>query len=73
MNRGVEIDPEVADSDRSLVLQQVEAGVSARMAVLFQLLGADRDDAAAAGPRLGEEVPGRGAEHPDLAGARAAR
>ena len=43
MNRGVEIDPEVADSERSLVLQQVEAGVSARMAVLFHLLGADAE------------------------------
>ena len=49
MNRGVEIDPEVADSERSLVLQQVEAGVSARMAVLFHLLGADADADAAGG------------------------
>lgn len=39
MNRGVEIAPEVADGHRSLVLDQVEAGVSVRMAVLFHLLG----------------------------------
>ena len=38
MNRGVEIAAQVADSDRSLVLDQVEAGVSVRMAVLFLLL-----------------------------------
>jgi aspartate carbamoyltransferase catalytic subunit len=39
MNRGVEIDPEVADSNRSLVLNQVENGVFARMAVLGALVG----------------------------------
>ncbi len=41
MNRGVEIDPLVADHERSLVLDQVEAGVAVRMAVLFRL-GTDR-------------------------------
>lgn len=39
MNRGVEIDPTVADGPRSLVLDQVEAGVAIRMAVLYQLAG----------------------------------
>ncbi len=39
MNRGVEIDPEVADSDRALVLDQVENGVLVRMAVLGALVG----------------------------------
>ncbi|MGE0786481.1 MAG: aspartate carbamoyltransferase catalytic subunit [Sandaracinaceae bacterium] len=39
MNRGVEIDPGVADGERSLVLDQVEAGVAVRMAVLYQLAG----------------------------------
>jgi aspartate carbamoyltransferase catalytic subunit len=34
-NRGVEIDPDVADSDRSLILKQVKNGVALRMAVLF--------------------------------------
>jgi aspartate carbamoyltransferase catalytic subunit len=40
MNRGVEIASVVADSDRSLVLEQVANGVAVRMAVLFELLGA---------------------------------
>src|SRR5262249_333084 len=39
MKRGVEISPEVADGPRSMVLQQVEAGVAVRMAVLYQLAG----------------------------------
>jgi aspartate carbamoyltransferase catalytic subunit len=43
MNRGVEIAGEVADSDRSLVLDQVANGVAVRMAVLFRLLGGDND------------------------------
>ena len=34
VNRGVEMDPDVADSDRSLILDQVENGVWIRMAVL---------------------------------------
>jgi aspartate carbamoyltransferase catalytic subunit len=39
MNRGVEISADVADSDRSLVLEQVESGVAVRMAVMYLLLG----------------------------------
>lgn len=34
-NRGVEIDPDVADSTRSVILEQVKNGVALRMAVLF--------------------------------------
>ena len=37
MNRGVEIDPDVADGERSVILDQVEAGVAVRMAVLYLL------------------------------------
>ena len=37
INRGVEISSEVADSDHSIILQQVENGVAIRMAVLFLL------------------------------------
>jgi aspartate carbamoyltransferase catalytic subunit len=37
MNRGVEIDPAVADGERSVILDQVEAGVAVRMAVLWML------------------------------------
>lgn len=44
MNRGVEIDAAVADSDRTLILEQVSNGVAVRMAVLFHLLGGDGDD-----------------------------
>lgn len=47
MNRGVEISAEVADSDRSLVLDQVNAGVAVRMAVMYLLLGGDSGGAAA--------------------------
>lgn len=40
MNRGVEISPQVADSPRTLILDQVRNGVAVRMAVLFRLLAA---------------------------------
>ncbi len=39
INRGVEIDSDVADGSRSLILQQVENGVAVRMAVLYLLAG----------------------------------
>ncbi|HOD38365.1 MAG TPA: aspartate carbamoyltransferase catalytic subunit [Candidatus Marinimicrobia bacterium] len=39
INRGVEIDSDVADSEHSLILHQVLNGVAVRMAVLFLLLG----------------------------------
>jgi aspartate carbamoyltransferase catalytic subunit len=39
MNRGMEITPEVADSPRSTIVEQVSNGVSVRMAVLYLLLG----------------------------------
>lgn len=37
INRGVEIDPEIADGPASAILDQVEAGVAVRMAVLWLL------------------------------------
>ncbi|MCP1241959.1 aspartate carbamoyltransferase catalytic subunit [Acetobacter lambici] len=37
MNRGVEIDSSVADSDQSVIQEQVEMGVAVRMAVLDRL------------------------------------
>ncbi len=37
INRGVEIDSDVADSDQSIILDQVENGVAIRMAVLYLL------------------------------------
>jgi len=39
INRGVEIDSDVADSGQSIILQQVENGVAVRMAVLYLLSG----------------------------------
>jgi aspartate carbamoyltransferase catalytic subunit len=38
MNRGVEIDARVADSDAALIVDQVRAGLIVRMAVLYDLL-----------------------------------
>ena len=38
MNRGVEIDPAVADAPESLVITEVRAGLVTRMAVLYDLL-----------------------------------
>ena len=37
INRGVEISSDVADSDQSIILQQVENGVAIRMAVIYLL------------------------------------
>ena len=39
INRGVEIDSDVADGSQSIILQQVENGVAVRMAVLYLLAG----------------------------------
>ena len=52
INRGVEMSPEVADGERSVILEQVTNGVAVRMALLYLLLGgeplaAGGDDAAA--------------------------
>jgi aspartate carbamoyltransferase catalytic subunit len=38
MNRGVEIDPAVADAADALIATQVRAGLVTRMAVLYDLL-----------------------------------
>ena len=39
INRGVELNSDVADSDNAIILQQVENGVAIRMAVLYLLAG----------------------------------
>lgn len=39
MNRGMEIAADVADSERSVIVEQVSNGVSVRMAVMYLLLG----------------------------------
>jgi len=44
MNRGVEIDSDVADGPDSVILDQVENGVAVRMAVLYLLIGTSGDE-----------------------------
>ncbi|HNZ45199.1 MAG TPA: aspartate carbamoyltransferase catalytic subunit [Candidatus Syntrophosphaera thermopropionivorans] len=39
MNRGIEILPEIADSDQSIIVEQVANGVAVRMALMFLILG----------------------------------
>lgn len=46
MNRGVEISPDVADGEFSVVTEQVTNGVAVRMALLYLLLGGSSDAAA---------------------------
>jgi aspartate carbamoyltransferase catalytic subunit len=48
MNRGVEIDSDVADGPHSVILNQVTNGVAVRMAVLYLLAGGRPEHAAAA-------------------------
>ena len=43
INRGVEITSEVADSDQSIILNQVENGVAIRMAVLYLMASKNKD------------------------------
>jgi aspartate carbamoyltransferase catalytic subunit len=43
MNRGVEIDSDVADGPHSVILPQVTNGVAVRMAVLYLLAGGAPD------------------------------
>jgi len=38
MNRGVEIDSKIADSDNAVILDQVLNGVASRMSILYLLL-----------------------------------
>jgi aspartate carbamoyltransferase catalytic subunit len=44
INRGVELNSDVADSKQSIILQQVENGVAVRMAVLYLLSGRSLSD-----------------------------
>ncbi len=48
MNRGVEIDSDVADGPHSVILKQVTNGVAVRMAVLYLLAGGQPEQAEAA-------------------------
>jgi aspartate carbamoyltransferase catalytic subunit len=56
MNRGVEIDSDVADGPHSVILRQVTNGVAVRMAVLYLLAGGAPEQAEVAkGPAPGRE------------------
>jgi aspartate carbamoyltransferase catalytic subunit len=48
MNRGVEIDSDVADGPHAVILDQVTNGVAVRMAVLYLLAGGEPERAEAA-------------------------
>jgi aspartate carbamoyltransferase catalytic subunit len=54
MNRGVEIDSDVADGPHSVILDQVTNGVAVRMAVLYLLAGGK--------PELAEAARGQGGD-----------
>ena len=41
INRGVEMDPAVADGPNSVILDQVTNGVAVRMALLYLLMGGE--------------------------------
>ena len=43
MNRGVEIDSDVAESDQAIILEQVLNGVAIRMSILYCLLGNENE------------------------------
>jgi aspartate carbamoyltransferase catalytic subunit len=43
INRGVELNPDVADGNRSVILDQVANGVAVRMALLYLVLGGSRE------------------------------
>lgn len=39
INHGVELDPDLADGPRSVILDQVTNGVAIRMALLYAIMG----------------------------------
>lgn len=43
INRGVELNPDVADGPRSVILDQVANGVAVRMALLYLVLGSSKE------------------------------
>jgi aspartate carbamoyltransferase catalytic subunit len=52
VNRGVELSGEVVDSPQAVILNQVEAGVVVRMAVLYEVLAGARAEEHAPEPSL---------------------
>ena len=49
INRGVELDSEIADSNRSVIMDQVANGLAIRMAVLFLVNGGNHLDDSSGG------------------------
>jgi aspartate carbamoyltransferase catalytic subunit len=58
MNRGMEISANVADSSRSVIVEQVTNGVAVRMAVLYLLLSGSPPDGGETVEIVDEEVSG---------------
>ncbi len=56
MNRGIEIDPVVADDPRAVVLDQVANGIPVRMAVLYSVLGPGQFDGVDSGANEGVDL-----------------
>ena len=44
INRGIEIDSHIADSERSVILQQVSHGIAVRMAVMAMIMGIQSEE-----------------------------
>ncbi len=59
INRGVEIDPEVADGKNSVILEQVTNGVAVRMAILYILLGGSPTHASQRNGAIGRRTGGK--------------
>ena len=49
INRGVEISADVADGERSVILEQVTNGLAVRMALLYLMLGGESGEAKSSG------------------------
>jgi aspartate carbamoyltransferase catalytic subunit len=64
MNRGLEIAADAADSPRSTIVEQVTNGVAVRMAVLYLLLSARPDAAAATDPSGSVDTTARAGSDP---------
>jgi aspartate carbamoyltransferase catalytic subunit len=67
INRGIEISAELADSRENLILEQVEAGLAVRMAVMYRLIV----DTAAIEAEAEEAAEANSAEAREMGGIRA--
>ncbi|MDP9298772.1 MAG: hypothetical protein M3O98_08935, partial [Actinomycetota bacterium] len=58
MNRGVEIDSDVADLPQSVIEDQVTNGIAVRMSLLYLLLGGSRSPDGGGSPQADREAEG---------------